>query len=57
MVSTTNLLYSQSIEGLFRTLMEKSLNLNTGGEKQRIQYFNAMRRRVDAAARKIAEGA
>lgn len=55
MVTTTNPTYSQNIESLFRTLMEKSLNINAGGEKQRIQHFNAMRRRVDAALRKIVE--
>ena len=53
MISTANTHYCQRVQSLAQSIMEKSSNLVSGGEKLRIQFFNAQYRKIETTRKQI----
>ncbi len=52
-ISTTNPHYCRDVQALTQSILEKSTNLTTSGEKVRLQIFNAHRKEVEEAIKKV----
>jgi hypothetical protein len=52
-ISTSNAYYCKEVQAIVQSILEKSTNLTTSGEKLRLQFFNSQRQKLEDALQAV----